>query len=228
MTSPWIAISIWIYSSTAGEGIQAWGAVNARAATTRDQRGAWPLLYHLRRNREKGKREQIHMEVVCRIANVSYNSNAGRISLQLQGVWLAEFHSGFPQSCPCCDWRENKFRSDELRREKLGIPMLFFRVQKHGSMYAIDSLCYSEFCYYEQHRVLFRNPTFHHPLSDELLGDFLSHFPVFLPSINSIQALPLASCVISGNIIIFFPFLLFLPYHISLTDFKYKGQGLPL
>lgn len=62
--------------------------MNAQAATTRDQRGALPVLYYLRRNREKGKREQIqvHMEVVYRIANVSYNSNAGRISLQLQGM----------------------------------------------------------------------------------------------------------------------------------------------
>lgn len=58
--------------------------------------------------------------------------------------------SGFPQSCPCCDWRENKFRPDELRKEKAEIPMLFQSTDcKNMGLCMLLTVCYSEFYYYK-------------------------------------------------------------------------------
>ena len=112
-------------------------------------------------DREEGERGQIQVrvEVVYRLANVSYSSHRGRVSLQLQGRWLAgfllsaEFYSGitrwFSTGLPLLLLKRQQIQTRWIKKSKAWDSYAFseYTLRKHGSMYVNDRVRYSEFCF---------------------------------------------------------------------------------
>lgn len=198
--NPWVAIIVRIYSSAAGEGIQAWGALNAWAAVARAQHGelccagALPVRYRFRYSGREEEMDSGSRGSGWQASKLMFQQQC-RQSLTVAAVQVTCFFSPFcwiplwynTMSVLLClegeqihAWwikkREAQFSYvfQNIDCKNMSLCMLLTECTILNPVIVNNTVCYSE------------TLNFYHQLSDELLWDFLNYFPISLPSITSI------------------------------------------